>query len=79
MNLTEVRQEAKKRFDGICRVCRECDGVACAGQFPGIGGIGSGAAFINSYRALAAVRLKMRVVHTARDPDTVVHASSARR
>lgn len=70
MTLTEIRQAAKARFNGICRVCRECDGVACAGQFPGIGGIGSGAGFINSYRALAAVRLKMRVVHTAHDPDT---------
>ena len=70
MALTDIRQEAKKRFNGICRVCRECDGVACAGQFPGIGGIGSGAGFINSYRALAAVRLKMRVVHAAHDPDT---------
>ena len=70
MTLTEIRQEAKKRFNGICRVCRECDGVACAGQFPGIGGIGSGAGFMNSYRALAALRLKMRVVHTASNPDT---------
>lgn len=31
MNVKEVRQEAKKRFNGICRVCRECNGVVCAG------------------------------------------------
>lgn len=72
MNLTEVRAEAKKRFAGVCRVCRECNGVVCAGEFPGIGGVGSGASFINNYRSLASLRLKMRVVHAASDPDTSV-------
>jgi 4-hydroxymandelate oxidase len=70
MKLTEVRQQAKQRFNNVCRVCRECNGVACAGEFPGIGGVGSGRSFINNYRALASLRLKMRVVHTVHDPDT---------
>ena len=70
MNIKEVRQEAKKRFNGICRVCRECNGVVCAGEFPGMGGVGSGASFINNYKALAALRIKMRVVHAAGDPET---------
>jgi len=70
MNVKEVRQEAKKRFNGICRVCRECNGVVCAGEFPGIGGVGSGISFINNYKALAALRIKMRVIHAASDPET---------
>ncbi len=70
MKLTEVRQQARQRFNNICRVCRECNGVACAGEVPGIGGIGSGRSFINNYQALASLRLKMRVVHTVHDPDT---------
>jgi 4-hydroxymandelate oxidase len=70
MNIKEVRQEAKKRFNGICRVCRECNGVVCAGEFPGIGGVGRGVSFINNYNALAALRVKMRVVHSAGDPET---------
>jgi len=72
MNIKEVRQEAKKRFNGICRVCRECNGVACAGEFPGIGGAESGASFINNYSALAALRVKMRVIHSAANPETAV-------
>ncbi len=72
MNVKEVRQEAKKRYNGICRVCRECNGIACAGEFPGIGGVGSGASFINNYEALAALRVKMRVIHAAGDPDMSV-------
>ena len=70
MNLKEIRQEAKKRFHGICRVCRECNGVVCAGEFPGIGGAESGSSFINNYKALAALRVKMRVVHAASNPET---------
>lgn len=70
MTLTEVREQARKRFGGICKVCRECNGVYCAGQFPGIGSIGAGATFINNYRALQSLKLRMRVVHTAHDPDT---------
>ncbi len=30
MNVREVRREAKKRFNGLCRVCRDCNGVVCA-------------------------------------------------
>jgi 4-hydroxymandelate oxidase len=70
MNLVEVRQEARKRFGGICKVCPECNGVYCAGQFPGIGSVGAGATFLNNYRALQALKLTMRVVHSAHDPDT---------
>ena len=70
MNIKEVRQEAKKRLNGICRVCRECNGVACAGEFPGIGSTGSGASFNNNYNALASLRVKMRVIHAACDPET---------
>jgi hypothetical protein len=39
MNVKEVRQEARKRFNGICR---ECNDVVCAGEFPGVEGVGSG-------------------------------------
>ena len=70
MNVKEVRQEAQKRFNGICRVCGECNGVVCVGEFPGMGGVGSGASFIDNYKALAALLVKMRVVHAAGDPET---------
>ncbi len=69
MNVKDVRKEAKKRFNGVCHVCHECNGVVCAGEFPGMGGVG-GASFINNYKALAALRVKMRVVHAAGDAET---------
>ncbi len=70
MNLSEVRDVARKRLGGVCRVCRVCDGVACRGEVPGFGGVGSGASFVNNVSALAAVRLNLRVLHDASDPQT---------
>lgn len=67
--LTEIRKRAKERMGGICRVCRICDGRTCAGEIPGMGGIGSGAGFIRNVEALASVKLNMRTLHGAATPD----------
>ena len=39
MDIKEVRANAKERMKGFCRVCPVCDGRACAGETPGMGGI----------------------------------------
>lgn len=57
---------------GYCRVCPVCDGRACAGQVPGMGGIGTGAAFTANVAALASVRFNMRVIHDVTDPKTEI-------
>lgn len=70
MDIKEIRKRARERVKERCRVCPICDGRACAGDVPGMGGIGSGASFQNNVKALAAQRLVMRVLHEANDPDT---------
>lgn len=62
MDIKEVRANAKERMKGFCRVCPVCDGRACAGETPGMGGIGTGSAFKNNVAALAGVRLNMRLI-----------------
>lgn len=57
-------------MDGFCRVCRVCDGRSCAGEVPGMGGIGTGAAFQDNIRALTECRFQMRVIHDVVEPDT---------
>jgi L-lactate dehydrogenase (FMN-dependent) and related alpha-hydroxy acid dehydrogenases len=52
-----------------CRVCPECNGKACAGEIPGMGGIGSGAGFMNNVTSLAAVKVLPRYLHSADTPD----------
>lgn len=69
MDMKEVRAEARERMKGFCRVCPVCDGRACAGEVPGMGGIGTGAAFQDNVRALAECKPAMRLIHDVVDPD----------
>ncbi len=61
MNYEEIRQAAKGRTQK-CRVCRICDGKACAGEIPGVGGKGTGSSFIRNAEALKNVRLRMNAL-----------------
>jgi len=70
--MQEVRKKARERVKAKCRVCPVCNGVSCAGEVPGMGGIGTGVSFQNNVSALAKPRLIMRVLHGANDPDTAV-------
>ena len=45
-----------------CRVCKECNGIVCAGETPGCGGKGNGSTFIRNVAKLKDVRVVMNVV-----------------
>lgn len=64
-----IRAKAKELMAGYCRVCPVCNGRVCSGEVPGMGGIGSGAAFRANLDALAAYRFNMRLIHDAVSPD----------
>jgi len=68
--MEDIRKAARDRMKGYCRVCPVCDGKACVGEVPGMGGIGTGAAFQANIRALAARRFNMRLIHDVVDPET---------
>ncbi len=70
MNEREVKDKARELLKPFCRVCPECNGVACRGEVPGMGGKGSGLAFINNYKRLKGIELKMRVIHDIKEADT---------
>lgn len=72
VDMKTVRQTAKEKLKGYCRVCPVCDGKACAGEVPGMGGIGTGASFRSNIEALKAFRLNMRTLHGAKNPDTTI-------
>jgi 4-hydroxymandelate oxidase len=69
-----VYAKAREGLYPACRVCPECNGIACAGEFPGMGGVGSGRSFQNNFRALRKVRLNLRTLTEVsagdRRPDT---------
>ena len=68
--MKEIQDKARELMKGFCRVCKVCDGRACAGEVPGMGGLGTGTSFKNNIAALADVKLNMRLLHDASDPDT---------
>lgn len=72
MDKKELRAAARERLKGYCRVCRRCDGRACAGEVPGMGGAGTGRGFMANIEALAAWRFNMRTVHAVTQPVTAV-------
>ncbi|MBI9079695.1 MAG: alpha-hydroxy-acid oxidizing protein [Pseudodesulfovibrio sp.] len=68
--MKEIREKARGLMKGFCRVCKVCDGKACAGEVPGMGGLGTASSFLNNVEALAYVRLNMRLLHGVTAPDT---------
>lgn len=72
MEMKAVRDKARQMM-GACKVCPVCNGKACAGQVPGMGGAGTGGSFIAAVEALSRLKLNMRVIHDAVEPDTRVN------
>jgi 4-hydroxymandelate oxidase len=69
MDMKQIRETAREKMKGYCRVCRFCDGVACAGEVPGMGGIGTGSSFRANIKALENVKINLRTLHDAKAPD----------
>lgn len=65
-----IRKKARSLMGERCKVCPVCNGVACAGQVPGMGGLGTGASFKNNLKALEQHRFTMRLIHDVVEPDT---------
>ncbi len=69
MDLNSIYAIAREKFKGVCRVCPVCNGRACAGEMPGMGGIGTGSSFIANFDSLGRLKLNLRTIHDAADPD----------
>ena len=61
MELKEIRENAKK-LCSKCYVCENCNGRACKGMIPGMGGKDSGEAFIRNVEAFKKVKINMSVI-----------------
>ena len=60
--MQSVRDTARELMRGYCRVCPVCNGRVCAGEVPGMGGLGTGAAFQANITALDRKKLVMRLL-----------------
>lgn len=68
MDMKKVRDVARENMKGFCQVCPECNGVACAGKVPGIGGSLTGSTFKSNVKDLAQVKLRLKTIHDAKNP-----------
>lgn len=64
MNRTwdEIYKDVKDKVT-LCHCCPECNGYACKGQMPGMGGKGSGSSFIRNVEELKKVKILMDTLH----------------
>ncbi len=72
MDIKALRTKAREELKGFCRVCPVCNGRVCAGEAPGMGGMGTGSSFMANLAALDAWRLNMRTLHDVKAADTSV-------
>lgn len=72
MNYQEVLENAKKKMAPNCRVCKECNGVVCKGEIPGVGGKGNGNAFKVCIDYLASVKIKLDTIYENKGQDTSI-------
>ena len=61
MTLKEIFENSKNH-QKTCKVCPVCNGVACKGQIPGMGGKGTGASFIRNYSKIHDVKLVLDTI-----------------
>jgi isopentenyl diphosphate isomerase/L-lactate dehydrogenase-like FMN-dependent dehydrogenase len=69
VDIKEVRKLSRERMKGYCRVCPVCNGVACVGEVPGMGGSLTGATFKSNVEDLGKVKLRLKTIHDAKDPN----------
>lgn len=68
-NWGDIRSAARAKFGAVCLACKECDGIACAGQVPGVGGVGTGETFKENFKAWRRILLKLRTIHEVKEVD----------
>ncbi|MCC5911908.1 MAG: alpha-hydroxy-acid oxidizing protein [Clostridiaceae bacterium] len=72
MNYGELLDNARKKIDKRCKVCRECNGKACRGEVPGVGGKGSGKGFIRNWEKLNEVTINLDTIVSEKEIQTEI-------
>ncbi|MCI8271207.1 MAG: alpha-hydroxy-acid oxidizing protein [Erysipelotrichaceae bacterium] len=65
----EVYDNARENAT-LCRCCPVCNGVACRGETPGVGGKGSGSSFIRNVEMLQKVKITLDTITSNDEVDT---------
>lgn len=68
--MKNLRENARKNLVGFCKVCKVCNGVACAGEVPGMGGTGTASSFKANVDDLAKIKFRLKTLHNSKNPST---------
>lgn len=71
LTFQQVRDNARGELK-TCKVCRECNGEACRGLLPGVGGKGNGESFVRNYKKLQSIKLHLDTMYDQGTLDTSV-------
>ncbi len=72
MDYQEVLAQARINMAPKCRVCPECNGIACKGELPGVGGYGNGRGFTICREYLRRIKINMDTMYAEREIATEV-------
>lgn len=72
MEYSEVLNRARELVHEKCKVCKECNGVVCKGQVPGVGGKGSGSSFIRNWQKIQDVKINLDTIIEESPIDTSI-------
>lgn len=72
MDYSEVLNKARELINEKCKVCKECNGVVCKGQIPGVGGKASGSSFIRNKEKLNDIKINLDTIVEEKEIDTSV-------
>lgn len=57
MTYEEIKVNARKNMNGLCKLCPVCNGVACREVIPGPGARGTADSFVRSYNKLQEIKI----------------------
>jgi len=69
MNYSNIVENAKKVIGPYCKVCTNCNGVACRGVIPGPGGKETGVGFVRNFQAFKNYGLNMDTLYESSETD----------
>ncbi len=72
MDRLEVLKNAREILGDKCKVCPDCNGYACRGQVPGVGGKGSGESFVRNREMVKQVKLHLDTLVPNQEIDTSI-------
>ena len=61
-------ERGRQNMAGFCSYCTVCNGKACAGKIPGMGGRDSGRTFQNNVQALQEIAVPMKILYDSQQP-----------